>query len=54
MPIPMRQSARIGTYLLRQKLAHRDKQFQDTLRLYAGAREMGASASTGTNRCSSP
>jgi hopanoid biosynthesis associated radical SAM protein HpnH len=25
MPIPLRQSARIGTYLLRQKLAHRDK-----------------------------
>jgi hopanoid biosynthesis associated radical SAM protein HpnH len=25
MPIPMRQSARIGAYLLRQKLAHRDK-----------------------------
>jgi energy-coupling factor transporter ATP-binding protein EcfA2 len=32
------------------KLAHRDKQFQDTLRLYAGAREMGASASTGTKK----
>jgi hypothetical protein len=32
------------------KLTHRDKQFQDTLRLYAGAREMGASASTGTKK----
>lgn len=32
------------------KLTHRDKQFQDTLRSYAGAREMGASASTGTKK----
>src|ERR1700733_4116434 len=32
------------------KLTHRDKQFQDTLRLYAGAREMAASASTGTKK----
>lgn len=32
------------------KLAHMDKQFQDTLRLYAGAREMAASASTGTKK----
>lgn len=32
------------------KLAHLDKQFQDTLRLYAGAREMAASASTGTKK----
>ena len=32
------------------KLAHRDKQFQDTLRLYAGAREMALSASSGTRK----
>lgn len=32
------------------KLAHRDKPFQDALRLYAGAREMGASASAGTKK----
>lgn len=32
------------------KLTHRDKQFQDTLRLYAGAREMAASASNGTRK----
>ena len=32
------------------KLAHMDKQFQDTLRLYAGAREMAASASAGTRK----
>jgi energy-coupling factor transporter ATP-binding protein EcfA2 len=32
------------------KLTHRDKQFDDTLRLYAGAREMAASASTGTKK----
>ena len=32
------------------KLAHRDKQFQDTLRLYAGAREMAASAATATKK----
>lgn len=32
------------------KLAYRDKPFQDTLRLYAGAREMAASASSGTKR----
>jgi hypothetical protein len=32
------------------KLAHRDKPFEDTLRLYAGAREMAASASTGTKK----
>jgi energy-coupling factor transporter ATP-binding protein EcfA2 len=32
------------------KLTHMDKQFQDTLRLYAGAREMAASASTGTKK----
>lgn len=32
------------------KLSHMDKQFQDTLRLYAGAREMAASASTGTKK----
>ena len=32
------------------KLTHRDKQFQDTLRLYAGAREMAASASSGTKK----
>lgn len=32
------------------KLTHPDKQFQDTLRLYAGAREMAASASTGTKK----
>ena len=32
------------------KLCHMDKQFQDTLRLYAGAREMAASASTGTKK----
>lgn len=32
------------------KLTHMDKQFQDTLRLYAGAREMAVSASTGTRK----
>lgn len=32
------------------KLTHRDKQFQDILRLYAGAREMAASASNGTRK----
>ena len=32
------------------KLTGMDKQFQDTLRLYAGAREMAASASIGTRR----
>ena len=32
------------------RLTHRDKQFDDTLRLYAGAREMAASASTGTKK----
>jgi hypothetical protein len=32
------------------KLTHMDKQFQDTLRLYAGAGEMAASASTGTKK----
>ncbi len=32
------------------KLTHRDKPFQDTLRLYAGAREMAASASSGTKK----
>jgi len=32
------------------KLTHRDKAFLDTLRLYAGAREMGASASAGTKK----
>jgi hypothetical protein len=32
------------------KLSHMDKQFQDTLRLYAGAREMAASASVGTRK----
>lgn len=32
------------------KLTHRDKQFEETLRLYAGAREMAASASTGTKK----
>ncbi len=32
------------------KLAHRDKPFQDTLRLYAGAREMAATASSGTKQ----
>jgi Family of unknown function (DUF6079) len=32
------------------KLTHRDKQFEDTLRLYAGAREMAALASTGTKK----
>jgi energy-coupling factor transporter ATP-binding protein EcfA2 len=32
------------------RLAHRDKQFQDALRLYAGAREMAVSASTGTKK----
>ena len=32
------------------KLTHRDKQFQDALRLYAGAREMAASASSGTKK----
>ena len=32
------------------KLTHMDKQFQDTLRQYAGAREMAASASTGTKK----
>lgn len=32
------------------KLAHRDKQFEETLRLYAGAREMAASASSATKK----
>jgi energy-coupling factor transporter ATP-binding protein EcfA2 len=32
------------------KLTHMDKQFQDTLRLYAGAREMAVSASAGTRK----
>ena len=32
------------------KLTHRDEKFQNTLRLYAGAREMGASASAGTKK----
>jgi energy-coupling factor transporter ATP-binding protein EcfA2 len=32
------------------KLAHTDKPFLDALRLYAGAREMAASASTGTKK----
>ncbi|MBK9183263.1 MAG: ATP-binding protein [Ignavibacteria bacterium] len=32
------------------KLIHRDKAFLDALRLYAGAREMGASASAGTKK----
>jgi len=32
------------------KLTHRDKAFLDALRLYAGAREMGASASAGTKK----
>lgn len=32
------------------KLTHRDKQFQDILRLYAGAREMAAAASNGTRK----
>jgi hypothetical protein len=32
------------------KLTHRDKPFLDALRLYAGAREMGASASAGTKK----
>jgi len=32
------------------KLTHRDKQFQEALRLYAGAREMAASASAGTKK----
>jgi energy-coupling factor transporter ATP-binding protein EcfA2 len=32
------------------KLTYMDKSFQDTLRLYAGAREMAASASTGTKK----
>ena len=32
------------------KLTHMDKQFQDTLRLYAGAREMATSASTATRK----
>ena len=32
------------------KLTHRDKQFQDALRLYAGAREMASSASSGTKK----
>ena len=32
------------------KLTNMDKQFQDTLRLYAGGREMAASASTGTKK----
>ncbi|MCY3016303.1 MAG: DUF6079 family protein [Planctomycetota bacterium] len=32
------------------KLTHRDKQFQDALKLYAGAREMAASASSGTKK----
>ena len=32
------------------KLAHRDKNFEDALAKYAGAREMGASASAGTKK----
>lgn len=32
------------------KLTHRDKQFEDALRLYAGAREMAQSASSGTKK----
>ncbi|MCZ2153094.1 MAG: DUF6079 family protein [Bryobacterales bacterium] len=32
------------------KLSHMDKSFQDTLRLYAGAREMALSASAGTKK----
>src|SRR5207247_1561597 len=32
------------------KLTHMDKSFQDTLRLYTGAREMAASASAGTKK----
>jgi len=32
------------------KLAHHDKPFQDTLRLYAGAREMATTASSGTKK----
>lgn len=32
------------------KLTHRDKAFENTLRLYAGAREMAASASSGTKK----
>ena len=32
------------------RLTHRDKAFLDALRLYAGAREMGASASAGTKK----
>lgn len=32
------------------KLTHRDKSFDDALRLYAGAREMAASASSGTKK----
>lgn len=32
------------------KLTHPDKLFQDTLRIYAGAREMAASASSGTKK----
>jgi energy-coupling factor transporter ATP-binding protein EcfA2 len=32
------------------KLTHMDKQFQDTLRLYAGAREMATSASAATRK----
>lgn len=32
------------------KLTNMDKSFQDTLRLYSGAREMAASASTGTKK----
>ncbi len=32
------------------KLTHRDKHFQDALRLYAGAREMAAAASSGTKK----
>ncbi len=33
------------------KLTYMDKQLQDTLRLYAGAREMAASASMGRRKC---
>lgn len=32
------------------RLAHRDDKFQEALRLYAGAREMASSASTGTKK----
>jgi Family of unknown function (DUF6079) len=32
------------------RLTHRDEKFQEALRLYAGAREMGASASAGTKK----